>query len=43
MIIMAGEFGADARLVAFMQYFRVACVAGLAATFAWWCSADQAR
>ena len=30
MVIMAAEFGADARLVAFMQYFRVACVAGLA-------------
>jgi uncharacterized protein len=30
MIVMSGEFGADARLVAFMQYFRVACVAGLA-------------
>jgi uncharacterized protein len=30
MVIMAAEFGADARLVAFMTYFRVACVAGLA-------------
>lgn len=30
MVVMAGEFGADARLVAFMQYFRVACVAGVA-------------
>ena len=30
MVIMAEEFGADARLVAFMQYFRVVCVAGLA-------------
>jgi uncharacterized protein len=30
MIVMAAEFGADARLVAFMQYFRVLCVAGLA-------------
>ena len=29
-----GEFGADARLVAFMQYFRVACVAGLASVVA---------
>ncbi|MGO9486019.1 MAG: AbrB family transcriptional regulator [Rhodomicrobium sp.] len=34
MIIMAEEFGADARLVAFMQYFRVACVAGLASVVA---------
>ena len=34
MIIMAGECGADARLVAFMQYFRVACVAGLASIVA---------
>ena len=34
MIIMAEEFGADARLVAFMQYFRVACVAGLASIVA---------
>ncbi|HZV21171.1 MAG TPA: AbrB family transcriptional regulator, partial [Hyphomicrobiales bacterium] len=30
MVIMAAEFGADARLVAFMQYFRVVCVASLA-------------
>jgi membrane AbrB-like protein len=30
MVVMAAEFGADARLVAFMQYFRVACVASLA-------------
>ena len=29
MVIMAAEFGADARLVAFMQYFRVLCVASL--------------
>ncbi|KAI96076.1 ammonia monooxygenase [Rhodomicrobium udaipurense JA643] len=34
MVIMAGEFGADARLVAFMQYFRVACVASLASVVA---------
>ncbi len=33
-IVMAGEFGADTRLVAFMQYFRVACVAGLASVVA---------
>jgi hypothetical protein len=30
MMVMAGAFGADARLVAFMQYMRVVCVAGLA-------------
>jgi membrane AbrB-like protein len=30
MMVMAGAFGADARLVAFMQYMRVLCVAGLA-------------
>jgi uncharacterized protein len=34
MMIMAGEFGADARLVAFMQYLRVVCVAGLASLVA---------
>jgi membrane AbrB-like protein len=34
MVVMAAEFGADARLVAFMQYFRVACVAGLASVVA---------
>jgi uncharacterized protein len=34
MVIMADEFGADARLVAFMQYFRVACVASLASAVA---------
>jgi membrane AbrB-like protein len=34
MVIMAAEFGADARLVAFMQYFRVVCVAGLASAVA---------
>jgi uncharacterized membrane protein AbrB (regulator of aidB expression) len=34
MVIMAAEFGADARLVAFMRYFRVACVAGLASVIA---------
>jgi membrane AbrB-like protein len=30
MMVLAGAFGADARLVAFMQYMRVVCVAGLA-------------
>ncbi|MBB5752330.1 AbrB family transcriptional regulator [Prosthecomicrobium pneumaticum] len=34
MVIMAGAFGADARLVAFMQYLRVVCVAGAAALIA---------
>jgi membrane AbrB-like protein len=34
MMLLAGEFGADARLVAFMQYLRVLCVAGLAAVVA---------
>jgi len=34
MVVMAAEFGADARLVAFMQYFRVACVAALASAIA---------
>jgi hypothetical protein len=30
MMVLAGAFGADPRLVAFMQYARVVCVAGLA-------------
>ncbi len=34
MMVLAGDFGADARLVAFMQYLRVLCVAGLAAVVA---------
>ncbi len=34
MVVMAAEFGADARLVAFMQYFRVVCVASLASAVA---------
>jgi membrane AbrB-like protein len=34
MFVLAGAFGADARLVAFMQYFRVVCVAGLASLVA---------
>src|SRR5690606_32345826 len=34
MLVLAGAFGADARLVAFMQYFRVICVAGLASVVA---------
>jgi uncharacterized protein len=35
MMIISGEFGADARLVALMQYLRVMCVAGLASVVAW--------
>jgi len=35
MMVLAGAFGADARLVAFMQYVRVVCVAGLASLVAW--------
>jgi uncharacterized protein len=34
MMVMAGPFGADARLVAFMQYLRVVCVAGMASVVA---------
>lgn len=34
MVLMAGAFGADARLVAFMQYLRVLMVAGVAAAIA---------
>jgi hypothetical protein len=34
MMVLAGAFGADARLVAFMQYVRVVCVAGLATVVA---------
>jgi membrane AbrB-like protein len=34
MFVLAGAFGADARLVAFMQYFRVVCVAALASLVA---------
>jgi membrane AbrB-like protein len=34
MMVLAGDFGADARLVAFMQYLRVVCVAGLASIVA---------
>jgi uncharacterized protein len=34
MMVLAGAFGADARLVAFMQYLRVVCVAGLASLVA---------
>ncbi|PKH19631.1 AbrB family transcriptional regulator [Enterobacterales bacterium CwR94] len=34
MVAMAGEFGADVRLVAFMQYLRVLLVAGAAAVVA---------
>ena len=34
MMVMSGAFGADARLVAFMQYLRVVCVAGAASVVA---------
>ena len=34
MVVMAEECGADGRLVAFMQYLRVVCVAGVAAVIA---------
>ena len=34
MVIMAEEFGADFRLVAFMQYLRVVCVAAVASLLA---------
>lgn len=34
MMLMAEDFGADARLVAFMQYLRVVCVAALASLLA---------
>lgn len=34
MMVMSGEFGADARLVAFMQYLRVVIVAALASLVA---------
>src|SRR5579883_2378411 len=34
MVVMAEEYGADGRLVAFMQYLRVVCVAGVAAVIA---------
>jgi len=32
--VMAGDYGADVRLVAFMQYLRVVCVAGAASVIA---------
>jgi membrane AbrB-like protein len=35
MMLMAGAFGADARLVAFMQYLRVVLVAAFASAVAW--------
>ncbi|MBL7599187.1 AbrB family transcriptional regulator, partial [Escherichia coli] len=34
MVVMADAFGADARLVAFMTYTRVVCVAGVASILA---------
>jgi len=35
MMLMSGDFGADARLVAFMQYLRVVLVAGAASLVGW--------
>jgi uncharacterized protein len=42
MMIMAGAFGADARLVAFMQYLRVVLVAAVASLVARCCVGDGA-
>jgi membrane AbrB-like protein len=43
MMVLAGEFGADARLVAFMQYLRVMFVAGVASIVArLWVGASMA-
>lgn len=43
MMLMADSFGADGRLVAFMQYLRVVCVAMAAVTVArFWCHAPAA-
>ena len=44
MVLMAGSFGADQRLVAFMQYLRVVIVTGVAAAIAhWWVGASGAE
>jgi membrane AbrB-like protein len=40
MVVMAEAFGADARLVALMQYLRVVCVAGAAALVAHYVAAS---
>ena len=43
MVLMADAFGADARLVAFMQYLRVVCVATIASLMArFWLHANGA-
>jgi membrane AbrB-like protein len=43
MVVMSGEYGADMRLVAFMQYLRVALVTALASLVAWlWSPHSQA-
>jgi len=42
MVLMAQGYGADARLVAFMQYLRVAMVTALATLVAWWWSPHTA-
>ncbi|SKA39323.1 hypothetical protein SAMN02745126_06210 [Enhydrobacter aerosaccus] len=43
MTLMAEEYGADVRLVAFMQYFRVLAVAGMAALVAHFFAANTAH
>jgi len=44
MVVMADAFGADTRLVAFMQYLRVLCVAAAASIVAHlWVETDTAR
>ena len=43
MIVMAEDFGADARLVAFMQYLRVALVAAVASIVARFCGLNPRR
>lgn len=42
MVLMAEEFGADVRLVAFMQYLRVACIALTAALITHFCAGRAA-
>jgi membrane AbrB-like protein len=42
MVLMAEEFGADVRIVAFMQYLRVLCVALTAALLARFCAGGDA-
>ncbi len=42
MVLMAGDFGADTRLVAFMQYLRVAIVTAVASLVAHYASGPEA-